>query len=193
MAVLVDEAMRDCIAAYVESLRAAMGPAARHVRWVDPAQYHFTLRFLGDLDEQARQRVFDAAGEACSAARRFRLSTGAVGAFPSLERPRVLWIGVEPPEAARRLVELAAHLEQALVARGLGPADKPFSAHLTLGRLRDGAPGQGVAAALGERRPPAACGSMVVREVTVMASTLTARGPIHTPLFSAPIRAGRDE
>jgi 2'-5' RNA ligase len=81
------------------------------VKWVEPENLHLTLRF------------------------RFTIRLGGVGTFPGRGRPRVIWIGIT--DGGERLAAMAAALEQAFVARGLGPGDRAFSPHLTLGRVRD--------------------------------------------------------
>ena len=189
VAVWLDESVRRCVGAFTASLRAPVERAVGSVRWVDPAQYHFTLRFLGDLDADQRQRVFDAVSGACRGFSPFSLRLGGLGAFPDLSRPRVLWIGVEPP-GDRLLTQLASEVERALGERGFGQADRPFAPHLTIGRVAK-VPARGLReaplAAYAGRSLAEACGSAEVREVVVMASRLTPSGPIYTPLMAVPL------
>lgn len=194
VAVWLDEPVRRCVEAFAASLRTPVERAVGSVRWVNPAQYHFTLRFLGDLDGGQRERVFEAVAGACRGVTRFPLRLGALGAFPDLSRPRVLWIGVEPP-ADRLLARLAEEVERALGERGFAPADRPFAPHLTIGRVAQ-PPARALRetplAAYAGRSLARECGSTEVREVVVMASRLTPAGPIYTPLMTAPLD-GRPE
>lgn len=190
VAVWLDERLRRCVEEFARSVRTPVEGAAGSVRWVKASQFHFTLRFLGELDRDARERVFEAVTEACRTAAPFSLRLGGVGGFPDLRRPRVLWVGVEPP-GDRLLASLAEAVQQALERRGFGPPDRPFSPHLTIGRLTQppagGLPEEWLAARAGEVLGPA-CGAMEVREVAVMASRLTPAGPVYTPLLAVPLQ-----
>jgi 2'-5' RNA ligase len=91
----------------------------------------------------------------------------------------VLWIGLE---AGKETLELLARsLDEALRREGFGPPDRPFQAHLTLGRVRDPGGEAGAAAAArltGER----AAGRWTVDRLTVVHSTLDPRGSIYRPV-----------
>lgn len=104
------------------------------VSWVKRENLHYTMRFMGDLGADGARRAAEAAGEAASDHAPFAAALGAFGAFPNARRARVLWIGLREGEAPMRA--LAASLEAALQRRGFGRADKPFAAHLTVGRVR---------------------------------------------------------
>jgi len=104
------------------------------VAWVQRKNLHYTLRFLGETDATAAHAAGEAAREAAAAHAPFFVTLGAPGAFPDVGRARVLWLGLT--EGAAPLRALARTLESALRARGLGPADRPFAEHLTLGRTR---------------------------------------------------------
>src|SRR5207247_8101923 len=73
--------------------------------------------------------------EAAADARAFAAALGGPGACPNPRRARVIWLSLA--EGGEALESLARGLEAALRRRGFGAADKPFSAHLTIGRVRD--------------------------------------------------------
>ena len=108
--------------------------------WVKPDNLHYTLRFLGEVGEDgARRAARGGAPRPRRAARAFDATLGALGAFPNARRARVIWLGMT--EGGEPLVALARALERALARRGFDrEADKPFSAHLTLGRVREPGP-----------------------------------------------------
>lgn len=125
--------------------RFAADPAtqrAGRLRWAVSEGLHLTLRFLGATPEE---RVPDAAAAveaAVRGVRAFRVGLSGAGAFPSADRPRVVWLGVS--SGAPDLAALAARLEGELAARGWEPDPRPFRAHLTLARA-DGVPGAALA------------------------------------------------
>ena len=100
-------------------------------RWVDPANYHLTLRFIGEIDEGVAADVDDALARL--RARRFTLQLAGTGVFGN-GRPRQLWVGVERnPD----LVGLRDKVEQALTRAGLAPEPRKFAPHVTLARLHN--------------------------------------------------------
>jgi 2'-5' RNA ligase len=99
-------------------------------KWVDPGNFHATLRFIGEISEDRAADADDALSRL--RARRFTLQIAGTGVFG--DRPRSLWAGIErSPE----LVGLRDKIEQALIRVGLPPEPRKFSPHVTLARLRD--------------------------------------------------------
>ena len=103
------------------------------VRWVEPANLHVTLKFLGDAEPAALERLADRLSETLQGTPRVPLTVEGAGAFPSASRPRVVWAGLREQEELGKLHSLA---EAAAVACGFPPEDRPFRAHLTLGRVK---------------------------------------------------------
>ncbi|MGZ8562637.1 MAG: RNA 2',3'-cyclic phosphodiesterase [Candidatus Limnocylindria bacterium] len=123
-----DEELRDHLAEAVAAWRDRADLAALH--WLDPASWHLTLAFIGDVDPADVQPLVERIADAAALHESLRLGTGGLGAFPSAARARVAWYGVEDPEL--RLARLAAD-----AARSAGvETDGPFSGHITLGRAR---------------------------------------------------------
>ncbi|GBD85121.1 2'-5'-RNA ligase [bacterium BMS3Abin02] len=102
-------------------------------RPVHPRNWHLTLRFLGDVDGPAYDRLLAALDEA-DLGECFRVRLGGLGAFPKPLRATVLWAAFT--EGEDRLEDLAARVEQAVEISGAPGEDRPFRAHLTLARIR---------------------------------------------------------
>jgi 2'-5' RNA ligase len=101
-------------------------------KWVDPDNFHLTLRFIGETDGAAAADI-DAALSRLKA-RRFTLQLAGIGLFASGDRPRTLWVGIERhPE----LTALRDKVEQALIRTGLPPEPRKFAPHVTLARLNN--------------------------------------------------------
>jgi len=105
------------------------------VRWVPPQNLHLTLRFLGEQAKSERGSIVDVLTRAAEDADPFEVSFGAVGAFPSPRRPKVIWIEVE---AVPRLRLLRSSLEREMARAGFGTETVPFRPHVTLGRASRG-------------------------------------------------------
>ncbi len=101
-------------------------------RWVKPEQFHLTLRFIGEVDNEAFADIADGLGEVH--ADRFSLRFGGVGHFPPRGAPKVLWAGVEDGAPATSLHDA---IEEQLKRLGLEPDGRKFAPHLTLARLRN--------------------------------------------------------
>ena len=106
------------------------------VSWSRPGSIHLTLRFLGNILEDQIEAADAAMAEALMGVAPVAVAVGGWGTFPPNKRPRVLWVGLT--QGAPELAAVFERLEAALQARGFGPADKPFSPHLTLGRVKSG-------------------------------------------------------
>ena len=119
--------------AAVEPLREALG---RAVSWTREPALHLTLKFL---DDRSGDFVAQLTGRLAGPLRRLppiRLEVGGVGAFPSLGRPRVLWVGVAANPDLSRLYQ---EVESACAALGVPREGRAFHPHVTIGRVRAGA------------------------------------------------------
>jgi 2'-5' RNA ligase len=144
--------------------------------WVKPGNLHYTLRFLGVVGEDGARRAAEAAAEAAAKSRAFAAALGGLGAFPDPRRARVIWVGMD--EGGEALVALARDLDRALAKRGFGAPDKPFSPHLTLGRVRE--PRRDWTAGLAEPRPVGPAARFTVDRICAVESQLSPRGSIYT-------------
>lgn len=104
-------------------------------RWAATANQHVTLKFLGSTPADRLEAVRNACGLVAGSHRPATLRLSALGAFPSSTLVRVLWVGLDDPQS--RLASVAADLDEALVPLGYAVEERPFRAHLTLGRWRE--------------------------------------------------------
>jgi len=178
IAVAMDEGIIARLAALQQELRRAEAP----VSWVRPEGMHLTLKFLGNVPEGQIPRIGDALQGVTAARAPFRICVEGAGAFPNLRRPRVVWADVR--EGREALIELAAAVDAALAGLGFPPEDRPFSPHLTLGRVK--APNHlEHLAALIQSHVDDRFGEMTAREVILFRSELSPNGAKYTPLRRA--------
>ena len=104
------------------------------VRWVRPRGIHLTLKFMGDIPASTLERVLEALPEVTSAFTPFEISMSGLGVFPNSRRPRVLWAGLDGDLTTLSALQIA--VDQAVGKLGLPKEERPFSPHLTLGRVR---------------------------------------------------------
>jgi 2'-5' RNA ligase len=156
-------------------------PDLRGVRWAAERQLHFTLKFLGDVEEER----IEAARRATAAAARggpgsFRLALEGLGAFPPKGAARVVWAGCGA--GAEALASLAATVEEAFDAAGFPREERPFSPHLTLARVRDPLSGRRLAQAL-PSVPEEPFGTVLVGSIVLYRSDLSPAGPDYSELL----------
>jgi RNA 2',3'-cyclic 3'-phosphodiesterase len=99
-------------------------------RWVDPENFHLTLRFIGEVDGGAAEEI--AGSLSRLRAPSFNLTLEGLGYFESRGRLRALWVGVRPEPA---LVALQRKIEHAVVAVGPPAEGRKFKPHVTLARF----------------------------------------------------------
>ena len=114
-------------------VRAAFQRQAIPFRWVKHTQVHLTLKFLGNVSPEKIASIGQAMDRAAAGQASFTLLAQGLGCFPSLSRPRVLWMGLESHHA---LIQLQQRLEAELTPLGFLPEDRPFHPHITLARMQ---------------------------------------------------------
>ena len=119
--------------AAAEPVRATL-PAG--VSWVREEALHVTLRFLGEQPDAVPDALTAALGPVLARVERPTVRLETVGAFPTMRRPRVLWLGGPTNSALARLYQ---EVQGACATLGFEPEPRPFRLHVTVGRVRQGA------------------------------------------------------
>ncbi len=132
IAVELEQPQRDALRRIQEMLK--RDRAARYVRWVAPESIHLTLKFLGAVDSSRISELQTAIAEASRGIPPFTLRISGVGAFPNTRRPRVIWAGLAGDTSAA--AQLAERIEAECAKLGFPREERPFSPHLTLGRIK---------------------------------------------------------
>ena len=167
-------------------LAARIPPAT--VRWVKPDAMHLTLQFLGDTPAARLDAITTAIEIAALGVPPITMTTGGLGCFPNLRRPRVVWIRVVEPSG--HLAKLKEALDRELEPLNFEPERRPFSPHLTLGRVHKRADREDVRQ-LGQVIESAALpevGRMTAVAIHLIRSDLRPSGPIYTVLARLPFK-----
>jgi 2'-5' RNA ligase len=149
-------------------------------RWTDVDNQHVTLNFLGWVEARLLPDVIAALDGASGAHPPAEMSLTGLGAFPRARRARVLWAGIADP--ADLLPALARDLGERLRAVGYEPEDRPFTAHLTLARLKEPRP-------IDLPDLPPSPGSFTVDRVTLFRSRLSPAGARYEVVHEAYLSA----
>lgn len=180
---------RQAIQQNLDNLRQHIGDS---VRWVPAKNIHLTLKFIGDISPanvEMLKEMLRAEADSCPS---FDVAVGRLGSFPNSRRPRVLFIEVQAPA---ELEVLHAGIDTACARLGYESDPRPFSPHLTIGRVRDHVTPeslQSVRDAL-EHTKIDSLSTVRVDSVHLYKSELRPGGPLYTKLFSAPLKIPRGE
>jgi len=181
LAVNPDQQTRHSIARATAALR----DAAPALRWTDAARIHLTLKFLGEQETGAVDRLRDALDAVAARHRPIVMRVRHVGAFPNFRRARVVWIGV----AQDARLELLHHdLEVACEQRGFELDGRPFRPHMTLVRVPDGTDLEVLRQLSRAAKRVDFEEECEVESIDLMQSTLGKAGSSHERLHAAPLR-----
>jgi len=179
IAIPLPSAAETTAAGLLTDLKAQQWP----VRWVRDRGLHLTLKFFGELTSDRVDAIGEMLAFASSDVRAIGLSFSATGVFPDWERPRVLFLGVDPvPE----LELLQDRIERGGERLGFAPEGRPFQPHLTLGRVREGhrlPAGWRTTFERGDLGDP-----FLVDRVVLYESSLSPAGPTYTARLEVPLR-----
>ncbi len=148
--------------------------------WVPARNYHLTVRFLGDIDPALTVPLSQLSAEICSRVQPFACELNRLGAFPSLDRARVLWVGGDAPDAFRALCSAFSNGLQAL---GFPKDRLDHRIHVTMARVK-GRPDASLPAALSSLSPAPDL-RFLAEEVQLMESVLSSRGAVYSPVFTS--------
>ena len=131
IAVKISSAQRNKIAELIRDFRRR----DTQVKWVRPENLHVTLKFLGEVDEKILPDLYNSLEKSLTNDQIFDFNLKALGCFPNVRRPRVIWVGID--RGANNLKALAAKVDNAMAEFGFEREKRGFSPHLTIGRVRD--------------------------------------------------------
>ena len=162
-------------------LQEELKKAGSDVKWVNPLNIHLTLKFLGNVEESKIDEIKAILDGISQKNNAYELSLFNLGSFPSLNQLRVLWAGID--KGCSETEKIAEEIENGLEKIGFPKETRPFSAHLTIGRVRSGKNKAKLKEIITSLQVnPETC---QIKSVTLYQSKLTPKGPIYTPLHVA--------
>lgn len=161
------------------------------VRWVLVENIHLTLKFLGDVSVSNLDLLKKMLDSETMGHPPFEFSVGDLGAFPSIRRPRVIWVDVQAPPD---IPALQRGIDNETARLGYAQEERPFSPHLTLGRISRNATSDDlrkISEVLSSFKV-GYVGTAKVSAVYLYRSDLHPSGAIYTAIHSAPLGSRRE-
>ena len=159
------------------------------IRWVRLESMHLTLNFLGEINQDQVRAIQELLVDVASRFSSFSLEIGGYGCFPSIRRPRVVWVGLNPVEG--ELLRLQSELATQLETIGFMREQRDYHPHLTLGRVRKGLSGDdmGSISRWAQEADIGAMGRFEVETIRLIRSVLQPDGASYTNLHVAKLRS----
>jgi 2'-5' RNA ligase len=132
IAIDLSASIRKSLSEQIRDLEKILDTSA--IRWVKPSAIHITLKFLGETPEHKVERIQSTLTEIAPRFSPFTVQIGTFGCFPNLRKPRVLWVGIQDQTGS--LKKIYHELEMEFRKLGFKAENRPFRAHLTLGRVK---------------------------------------------------------
>ena len=180
-----------------EEVRAAVREAVRPLeerglpaRWLDPDSYHVTMKFIGEVRPGSGEEHVEVLRRVCSGYRPADLRLEEVGAFPSLRRPSVVWVGVDPTPQLRALKH---DLEHGYASLGVDRETRAFRPHVTVARAHDDASAGEFRALEDLARQIDVDAAFTARHLDLMRSRLKSRGAVYSVEREVPLSGGEED
>jgi 2'-5' RNA ligase len=159
------------------------------VKWVEPENIHLTLKFLGERDEKKIAKITQILEETAKNKNPFQIRISSLGAFPKVDFPRVIWVGIDKGDNETK--EIAEGLEEKIAQIGIPKEERPFSSHITIGRVRSPVNRQNLVRDLKnlENKLGGQNLEFTVTKTTLFKSTLTPKGPLYEVLKETSLKA----
>jgi 2'-5' RNA ligase len=180
IAIEVPDEVKNVVLGYINNLSGQ----DKGIRWVKPEGIHITLKFLGNTDDVLSEKIIrileNIAGEfSC-----FQLEVSETGTFPSVNNPKVLWLGIG--NGKNSLIQMSTLLENELEPLGFARENRPFHPHITIGRVKDRKTGTRIIKGfLSFDFSPV---KFTVKSTVWKKSQLTPQGAIYSDLYTAYLR-----
>ncbi len=190
----MDQLLRTFIAIELDpSLQEMLGKIQEHlkksgadVKWVKPSHIHVTLKFLGEIPLEQVEKVKNVMHRSLDKFTAFPLHITHLGAFPKMENPHIIWVGIDPQQPT--LKDIAIFLEEHLSEEGLPKENRDFEPHITLGRMKHSINRFALSQSLREYAIPQPL-TQFVKKIKLFKSTLLPTGPLYETLETVHLRS----
>jgi 2'-5' RNA ligase len=171
--------IKENIKELLAGIQQKIGSKTGGIKWVKPKNMHLTLKFLGSTRKDKIEDISHILENAAGGLTRFNVSVSGLGAFPSSSNPKIIWAGLKADDV---LYEFQKDIDISLESLGFAKEKRPFSPHLTIGRVRDSRAKKNLRDAFEQTRTEP--GSFEAENITFYKSDLMPEGPVYTVLKS---------
>jgi 2'-5' RNA ligase len=171
--------IKEIIKELLAEVQQKIGSEIGGIKWVKPNNLYLTLKFLGPTCEDKIEDISDILINAAGNLNSFNISVSGLGAFPSSNNPKVIWAGLRADDV---LYNIQKDIDISLESLGFAKGKRPFSPHLTIGRLRDGRAKKQLKDVFEQIRTEP--GSFEADRITFYKSDLMPEGPVYSELKS---------
>lgn len=147
------------------------------VKYVNPKNLHLTLKFFGNINQEQIDKIIIKIEKVLKNHKPFKINVEGCGAFPNLNKIRVIWLGTDNTEP---LIKLHNDLDKEFNEIGFD-LDKNFNSHLTIGRMKSAKNKKEIKNKI-EEINYFSFDTIEVNEIVLKKSTLTPKGPIYENL-----------
>ncbi len=175
VAIEIGEETRDKLSVFLTQIKKTNAD----VKWVAPENIHLTLKFIGNIEENVLPALNKIINDVVSHAKPFNIVVENIGAFPTLKRPRVIFVCVQ--DKGNSLLKIQEKLDRGVEELGIMRDSRKFVGHITLGRIRSRKNMPELISALNSGTEHC-FGKEMVNCISLMQSKLTPGGPVYTRL-----------
>lgn len=182
-------ALPDAVKKKLSDIQGELKKSNADVRWVAGDNIHLTLKFIGEQDEITTDLIGAGLEEAVKAVSRYTVRISSLGAFPRIQSPRIIWLGIDTGDAETKAI--AGLIENKMASLGITREEREFSSHITIGRTRSNAGNHSLAQLLTalQKKPQELHLGFEVTTVTLFKSTLRTAGPVYEPIKEVALKA----
>jgi 2'-5' RNA ligase len=167
----------------IKKLQEEMQKYKLKIRWVEPKNIHLTLKFLGNISHESIEKAGRVINETAGEQKPVSLIAKGIGVFPGIKHPRIIWVGVG--RGTDRLIELQKNLDKKLVKAGFSKDKKPFTSHITIGRVNGKNVPENLMNAMAALKGFES-EEFIADHIDMYKSDLKHGGPVYTRLMSVP-------
>ncbi len=180
IAIEISEEIRNTLA----QIQSHLKYSGADVKWVEKDNIHLTLKFLGEISEEKKESVKSLLDSIASQTKPFEITIKDIGVFPKIEFPRVVWVGLDKGSSESKT--LAEKIDEALSKIGFEKETRPFTSHLTIGRVKSPKNKEALKEKIQSYSPQTIDHRpQTIDSVILFQSTLTPKGSIYTKLHEA--------
>ena len=177
IAVEIDDQAKQKILELISDLKKSNADA----KWITENQMHLTLKFLGNIDGVKVQEISNAISDISNNFSSFTINLSKIGAFPSMNHPRVIWLGVD--KGAESLIKLDTEAGNSMERIGIAKEGRAFKPHLTLARIKSSKNILDLIKLIKKKEMDFDSGNDIkINKLVLFKSTLNPKGAIYTPL-----------